>query len=246
MNGLEGKAALVTGGSRGIGEAVVRRLSAEGARVAFTYVRDEARAAALVKDLDGPALALRADSADPAAVRGAVAETVRAFGGLDVLVNNAGAFHVGALADLGDAEIEQTLAVNVRAPYEAARAAAPHLPEGGRIITIGSNTAVRLPFPGFALYAMSKTALVGLTKGLARELGPRGITATLVHPGPTDTDANPASSAQAPTVAALTALDRYAAPHEIAATVAFLCGPDATYVTGAEIAVDGGWGGVGG
>ncbi|MEU6443835.1 SDR family oxidoreductase [Streptomyces sp. NPDC047046] len=242
MNGLEGKTALVTGGSRGIGAAVVRRLSAEGARVAFTYVRDEARATALVKELDGTALALRADSADPAAVRGAVEEAVRAFGGLDVLVNNAGAFHVGALADLGDAEIERTLAVNVRAPYEAARAAAPHLPEGGRIITIGSNMAVRAPFPGFALYAMSKTALLGLTKGLARELGPRGITATLVHPGPTDTDANPASAPQAASIAGLTALGRYAAPHEIAATVAFLAGPDAGYVTGSELTVDGGWG----
>jgi 3-oxoacyl-[acyl-carrier protein] reductase len=244
MNKIEGKVALVTGGSRGIGAAVAVRLAREGADVVLTYLRDKENAASVVARVEAEGrrgLALQADSADVDAVTGAVDEAVAAFGGLDVLVNNAGVFLVGPVEDLGPAEFDRTMAVNVRAPYVASRAAARHLRDGGRIISIGSNVAERVVFPGFSLYAMSKTALVGLTKGLARELGPRGITVNLVHPGPTDTDANPADGPNADTIRGLTPVGRYAAADDIAATVAHLAGPESWFTTGATIAVDGGF-----
>jgi 3-oxoacyl-[acyl-carrier protein] reductase len=244
MNRLEGNVAMVTGGSRGIGAAVAVRLAEEGADVVVTYEKDEARAAEVVGRIEAlgrRALALRADSADPKALTGAVDEAAAAFGGLDVLVNNAGVFIVGPLEDLGPEEIDRTLAVNVRAPFAASRAAARHMGGGGRIISIGSNVGERAVFPGLALYSMSKTALIGMTKGLARELGPRGITANLVVPGPTDTDTNPADGPNAATIAGFTALGRYADPAEVAATVAHLAGADGGYVTGASIHVDGGF-----
>jgi 3-oxoacyl-[acyl-carrier protein] reductase len=244
MNRLEGNVAMVTGGSRGIGAAVAVRLAEEGADVVVTYEKDEARAAEVVGRIEAlgrRALALRADSADPKALTGAVDEAAAAFGGLDVLVNNAGVFIVGPLEDLGPEEIDRTLAVNVRAPFAASQAAARHMGEGGRIISIGSNVGERAVFPGLALYSMSKTALIGMTKGLARELGPRGITANLVVPGPTDTDTNPADGPNAATIAGFTALGRYADPAEVAATVAHLAGADGGYVTGASIHVDGGF-----
>jgi 3-oxoacyl-[acyl-carrier protein] reductase len=244
MTTLNGKVALVTGGGRGIGAAIVRRLAAEGADVALTYERDAERAAMVGKQVEAAgrrALVLAADSADPEAVRAAVDRTVAELGRLDILVNNAAVFLVGPVDGLGADELERTLAVNVRAPYLAAQAAARHLGAGGRIISIGSNVARRAPFPGLALYSMSKTALVGLTKGLGRELGPRGITVNLVNPGPTDTDTNPADGPNAEAIAGLTALGRYAQPDEIAAVVAGLAGPDAGYVTGAVIDADGGF-----
>ncbi|MER5335526.1 3-oxoacyl-ACP reductase family protein [Micromonospora sp. NPDC002717] len=244
MTTLNGKVALVTGGARGIGAAVALRLAQDGADVAITYEHSTDRAAVVVKQVEAlgrRALAVRADSADPAAVRDAVDRTAAALGRLDILVNNAGVFLVGPVTELGDDEVERTLAVNVRAPFLAAQAAARHLTEGGRIINIGSNVGERAVFPGLSLYSMSKTALVGLTRGLARELGPRGITANLVNPGPTDTDANPADGPNAAAIAGFTALGRYAAPADIAATVAHLASPEAGYVTGAVVNVDGGF-----
>jgi 3-oxoacyl-[acyl-carrier protein] reductase len=244
MSTLNGKVALVTGGGRGIGAAIALRLAAEGADVALTYERNAEQAALVGKQIEAAgrrALVLAADSADPEAVRAAVDRTAAELGRLDILVNNAGVFLVGPVDGLGDDELDRTLAVNVRAPYLAAQAAARQLGEGGRIISIGSNVARRAPFPGLALYSMSKTALVGLTKGLGRELGPRGITVNLVNPGPTDTDANPADGPNAGAIAGLTALGRYADPAEIAAVVAHLAGPDAGYVTGAVIDADGGF-----
>ncbi|MFG2059058.1 SDR family NAD(P)-dependent oxidoreductase [Micromonospora sp. NPDC048930] len=244
MTTLDGKVALVTGGGRGIGAAIARRLAAEGADVALTYERDAERAALVGKQIEAAgrrALVLAADSADPEAVRAAVDRTAAELGRLDILVNNAAVFLVGSVDALGIDELDRTLAVNVRAPYLAAQAAARHLGAGGRIISIGSNVARRAPFPGLALYSMSKTALIGLTKGLGRELGPRGITVNLVNPGPTDTDANPADGPNAEAIAGLTALGRYAAPDEIAAVVAHLAGPDAGYVSGAVIDADGGF-----
>ncbi|GIG92543.1 SDR family NAD(P)-dependent oxidoreductase [Plantactinospora endophytica] len=241
---LAGKVAFVTGGSRGIGAAVAVRLAEDGADVALTYRQDAEAAGAVVARIEAlgrRGLAIRADSADPGAIGAAVDRAAGEFGRLDVLVNNAGAFLVGPLAEVGLAEFEQTVAVNVRAPFVAARAAARHMVDGGRIISIGSNVAERAPFPGFALYSMSKTALIGLTKGLGRDLGPRGITVNLVNPGPTDTDANPADSPMADTVRGFTAVGRYAEPAEIAATVAWLAGTDSSYVTGATINVDGGF-----
>ncbi|MFG2110495.1 SDR family NAD(P)-dependent oxidoreductase [Micromonospora chersina] len=241
---LDGKVALVTGGSRGIGAAVALRLAREGGDVALTYERRADRAAELVEQIKAVgrrALAVPADSADPAAARAAVDRVAGEFGRLDVLVNNAGVFLTGPVTDLGTDEVERTIAVNVRAPFVFAQAAVGHLTDGGRIVNIGSNVAERAVFPGLALYSMSKTALLGLTRGLARELGGRGITVNLVNPGPTDTDANPADGPNADAIRGFTALGRYAAPAEIAAVVAFLAGPDGGYVTGATINADGGF-----
>jgi NAD(P)-dependent dehydrogenase (short-subunit alcohol dehydrogenase family) len=175
MIALENKVVLVTGGGRGIGAAIALRLAGDGADVALTYEHDTARATEVVagiKEAGRRGLAIRADSADSDAVTAAVAEVVATFGRLDVLVNNAGVFHVGPLDDLGPAEIDRTLAVNVKAPFVASRAAVRHMTDGGRIISIGSNAAERVAFPGFALYSLSKTALIGMTRGLARDLGP--------------------------------------------------------------------------
>ncbi|RKN34798.1 SDR family oxidoreductase [Micromonospora musae] len=241
---LEGKVALVTGGARGIGAGIALRLAQDGADVALTYRQSAEQAATVVKEIQSlgrRALAVQADSADPAAIQGAVDRTAIVLGRLDILVNNAAVFLVGAVDELGADEVEQTIAVNVRGSYVAARAAARHLGEGGRIISIGSNVGERAVFPGLALYSMSKTALAGLTRGLARELGPRGITVNLVNPGPTDTDSNPADGPNAATIAGFTALGRYARPADIAATVAHLAAPEAGYVTGAVVNVDGGF-----
>ncbi|MEU5564740.1 SDR family oxidoreductase [Micromonospora musae] len=241
---LEGKVALVTGGARGIGAGIALRLAQDGADVALTYRQSAEQAATVVKEIQSlgrRALAVQADSADPAAIQGAVDRTAIVLGRLDILVNNAAVFPVGAIDELGADEVEQTIAVNVRGSYVAARAAARHLGEGGRIISIGSNVGERAVFPGLALYSMSKTALAGLTRGLARELGSRGITVNLVNPGPTDTDSNPADGPNAATIAGFTALGRYARPADIAATVAHLAAPEAGYVTGAVVNVDGGF-----
>ncbi|MEU3602435.1 SDR family oxidoreductase [Streptomyces sp. NPDC006798] len=244
MNRIDGKAALVTGGGRGIGAAVAVRLAEQGADVAITYARDAGRAAAVVARIEAAgrrALAVRADSADPDAVRAAVDRAAKAFGRLDILVNNAAEFTVAPLEELTVEQIDRTLKVNVRAPLLAARAALPHMSDGGRIIGIGSNVAGYIPFPGFSLYSTSKAALIGMTKALAREVGDRGITVNVVHPGATDTDMNPEDGPLAKTIHGYTAVGRYARPEEIAAMVTHLAGPEAAYVTGAQIAVDGGF-----
>ncbi|GAA0907927.1 SDR family oxidoreductase [Virgisporangium aurantiacum] len=241
---LQDKVALVTGGSRGIGAAIALRLAADGADVAFTYQSNHDRAAGVVekiKDSGRRAVAIVADSADPVAVRAAVEQAVGALGRLDVLVNNAGVGILKPFTDAGVDEFDRTMAVNVRAAFVAAQAAVPHMSAGGRIVNIGSNVADRTVFPGFSMYATSKAALVGLTKALGRELGPRAITVNLVQPGATDTDLNPADGPDAPAQVALTALGRYASPAEVAAMVAYLAGPEAAYVTGAALTVDGGF-----
>ncbi|MEU4169981.1 3-oxoacyl-ACP reductase family protein [Streptomyces sp. NPDC026665] len=240
---LNGKVALVTGGSRGIGAATALRLAREGADVALTYVSGEEAAEDVVRSvgaLGRRGLALRADSSDPAEA-GAVADRVVAeFGRLDVLVNNAGVGILGPLESLTLADVDRVLDVNVRGVFLASRSAAPHLGDGGRIVTIGSCMTQRVPGAGGTLYAMSKSALIGLTKALARELGGRGITANIVHPGPIDTDMNPADGPYAPGQSALTAVGRFGAADEVASIVAYLAGSEAGYVTGAEFAVDGG------
>jgi len=244
MNGLDGRVALVTGGSRGIGAAVARRLAEDGADVALTYLRAAERAAEVVSAIEATGrrgLALRADSGDPAQVVGAVERTVAELGRLDVLVNNAGIFPAGPLEEVSLEDVDRTLAVHTRAAYVAAQAAARHMGSGGRIINIGSCFVERVPYPGVSLYAMSKAALTGLTKGLARDLGARGITANLVHPGSTDTEMNPAGSPDADAERAYIALGRYAGADEVAATVTHLAGEGGRYVTGASIAVDGGF-----
>ncbi|NUS12356.1 MAG: SDR family oxidoreductase [Streptomyces sp.] len=243
-NEFGGRTALVTGGSRGIGAAVARRLAAGGADVALTYQKDKDSAegvAAEIRGLGRRALALRADSGDGAEVEAAVDRVAAEWGRLDVLVCNAGVYVTGPATDLGAADFDRAVAVNVRGPYLAARAAARHMRPGSRIVSLGSNVAERTPFPGLALYALTKSALVGMTKGLARDLGPLGITVNLLHPGPTDTDANPADGPFADTVRGLTALGRYAEPAEIAAVVAHLASDAASYVTGAVVHADGGF-----
>ena len=241
---LENKRALVTGGSRGIGAAIVKRLAREGAHVALTYVSkpdqaDETVTAA--RALGVRALAIQADSADAAAVVLAVERTVAELGGIDILVNSAGIAVMAPLDDYRLEDLDHTLAVNVRAAFVATQAAAKHMKTGGRIITIGSCNADRMPFEGGAAYAMSKAALVGLVKGLARDLGPRGITVNNIQPGPIDTDMNPADGDFADTLRKLMALPRYGAAEEIAGLVAYLAGPEAGFVTGASLAIDGGF-----
>jgi 3-oxoacyl-[acyl-carrier protein] reductase len=241
---LTGKVALVTGGSRGIGAAICRRLAQQGADVAFTYRQAAPVAQALVTAIEAAGRrgwAIQADSADAAAVGQAVEAVVGQFGRLDILVNNAGIFPNGPFEDVTVDEIDRTLAVHVKAVFVASQAAARHMRAGGRIISIGSCFAERVPYGGVTLYAMSKAALLGFTKGLARDLGPRGITVTLVHPGSTDTDMNPADGPTADHERTLIALGEYARPDDIAATVAHLAGTGGRYITGTSIAVDGGF-----
>jgi 3-oxoacyl-[acyl-carrier protein] reductase len=243
-NTLLSKVALVTGGSRGIGAAIATRLAQEGADVAFTFQRNAERADDVfeaIKNAGRRALAIQADSADSAAVTGAVERTVAKLGRLDILVNNAGAYQIGEFDALTPAAFEETIAVNVRAPFLAAQAALKHLPSGGRIISIGSMVTDRSAFPGYVLYTMSKSALVGFTRALGRELGPRAITVNLVNPGPTDTELNPADGPYGDVIRSHTALGRFSTPAEVAGAVAFLAGPDATSITGTTITVDGGF-----
>ncbi|MEW1636543.1 SDR family oxidoreductase [Streptomyces sp. NPDC093801] len=241
MNG--NTVALVTGGSRGIGAATALRLAEDGFDVAVTYVDGAAAAAGVVAGIEAlgrRGLAVRADAGSAEGPQEAVEEVVRAFGRLDVLVNSAGVGVLGPVDALTPADVDRVLAVNVRGAFLTARAASARLAPGGRIISVGSCMTQRVPGPGGTLYATSKAALTGLTKALARELGGRGITANLVHPGPTDTDMNPADGPYADGQRALTALGRFGTAQEVAAMVSFLAGPDARYVTGAEFSVDGG------
>ena len=243
MSELTGKRALVTGASRGIGAGIALALAEKGADVAITYERSADRAAEVVRAIEGTgrkALAIQADSADPTAVKRSVEEAVEGLGGLDILINSVGIARVGAFVDLTLADIDALLNVNVRSAVLATQAAIPHLGQGGRIITIGSNAAERAPFPGLAGYSLTKSALLGLTRHLARELGPQGITVNLVQPGPIDTDMNPANGELAATVRGLTAIGRYGKPADIAAVVAFLASPVASFMTGSIVTADGG------
>jgi 3-oxoacyl-[acyl-carrier protein] reductase len=222
---LAGKVALITGGSRGIGAAIARRLARDGAAVAITYASAEQKADEVVRAIEsagGHAVAIRADSGDAGAVRNAVAETVRTLGRLDVLVNNAGIAVVAPLDEFSLDDFDRMVAVNVRAVFVAVQEASRHMSEGGRIITIGSVNADRIPFPGGGVYAMTKAAVAGLTRGLARDLGPRGITINNVQPGPIDTDMNPADGPLAEAMKGWTALARYGRGEEIADMVAYL------------------------
>ncbi|WP_374209227.1 SDR family NAD(P)-dependent oxidoreductase [Kitasatospora sp. A2-31] len=240
---LDGKVALVTGGSRGMGAATALRLAEDGADVVVTYLGSAERAEEIARKITAMGRrgwAVRADSADPQEVRNVVAAVAERFGRLDILVNNAGVGAVGPIEDVALEDVDRVLEVNVRAPYLFAQAAAAHLGEGGRIITIGSCLAHRVAFSGATLYAASKAATVGLTKGLARELGPRGITVNVIHPGPIDTDMNPADGPGADFQRGLTALGEFGSAADVAATVSHLAGEDGRYITGAEIAVDGG------
>jgi 3-oxoacyl-[acyl-carrier protein] reductase len=243
MDELIGGRALVTGASRGIGASIALALAAKGADVAITYEHSAERAAKVVQAIEEKGrrgLAIQADSADPAAVKRSIEEAAEGLGGLDILVNNAGIARYGAVAEMGLADIDALLNINVRAVVLASQAAIPHLKQGGRIVSIGSCLAERVPFAGVTVYSLTKSALLAFTRGLARELGPKEITVNLVQPGATDTDMNPADGDQADGLRALTALGHYGAPEDVAASVAFLAGPAARQITGSVITVDGG------
>ncbi|HAB18764.1 MAG TPA: 3-oxoacyl-ACP reductase family protein [Verrucomicrobiota bacterium] len=244
-NNLIGKVAFVTGGSRGIGAAIAKRLASEGAAVTITYSSAPQKAEEVIRSIEstgGRGLALRADSADAKALQDAIAETVRTFGRLDVLVNNAGLATIGPLHEFTLEDFDRSVAVNVRGVFVASQAAAHHMTEGGRIIMIGSVNADRIPFAGGSVYAMTKAAVAGLTRGLARDLGPRGITVNTIQPGPVETDMNPANGPFAETLKSFMAVKRYARGDEIAAMVAYLAGPEADFVTGSSLTIDGGFG----
>jgi 3-oxoacyl-[acyl-carrier protein] reductase len=241
---LAGKTALVTGGSRSIGAAIARRLAADGAAVAITYSASPDKAAEVVGEIEaagGRALAIAADAGDPAAVRSAVARAVEAFGGLDILVNNAGLALGGAIEDIAFEDYERMLAVNVTGVFVATQEAVRHMEAGGRVIHIGSSMTRYAAFPGASLYTLTKGAVTGFNRSLVRDLGPRGITVNTVHPGPTDTDMNPDGGPVSKIVGPGMAIGRYGQPGEIASVVAFLAGPEAAFVTGADIVADGGF-----
>ena len=239
-----GKTAFVTGGSRGIGAAIVRRLARQGAHVVFTYQSSSNEAEALaasVREAGGQAHSVKADAADAQALTAAVTEAAKVTGKLDILVNNAGVFVPGSIDDFSLADFDKTLAVNVRAVFVAIKAAVPLMPSCGRIINIGSTNAHRIPFAGAAAYAMSKSALSGLTQGLSRDLGPRGITINNVEPGPVATDMNPPTGDFADLMHGLMALPRHGTGEEIAGMVAYLASEEAAFVTGAGLKIDGGF-----
>jgi 3-oxoacyl-[acyl-carrier protein] reductase len=244
---LAGKVALVTGGSRGIGAATVRALANNGADVAFSYVASGAKAAAIVHELEDQgvrAVAIKADQADPAQGERLVNEVVARFGRLDILVNNAGVIEGGLVGDpsSSSADFERLFAINVGGMVRAVRAAANVKGAGGRIISVGSVVGTRVGFPGMADYAATKAAVAGYTRGWARDLGPKGITVNAVQAGAVDTDLNPASGDFARAFNPTVALGRYGRPEEIAAGIVFLASPTASYITGTELTIDGGYG----
>jgi 3-oxoacyl-[acyl-carrier protein] reductase len=241
---LNNQVAFINGGSRGIGAATVRRLAREGAKVAIGYQSSGIAAEALVAEIEargGEAIAIRADAADAEALTRAIDRAAAHFGRLDILVNSAGVLVLGPVDAFSLADFDKTVAVNVRAVFVASKAAAAHMRDGGRIINIGSTNAGRMPFAGGAVYAMSKSALTGLVKGMARDLGPRNITVNNVAPGPIDTDMNPAESEFAASLHGLMALPRHGHADEVAGMVAYLASPEAAFVTGADLLIDGGF-----
>ena len=240
---LEGKIALVTGGSRGIGAAIAKRLAADGAKVAITYTKGADAAGAVVKEIEragGKAIAIQADAADADAVKAAVEKTFATFGRLDVLVNNAGTAIPKPFEEATLEEMDRVLDINVRGVFVATQAALKHMKSGGRIIMIGSCLGERVMTPGLVAYSATKGAVKIFTQGLSREVGTRGITVNNIQPGPIDTDLNPAAGDWAAPQKANTALDRYGSVDEVAALVAFVAGPEASYITGANLNVDGG------
>jgi 3-oxoacyl-[acyl-carrier protein] reductase len=240
---LEGKTALVTGASRGIGAAIARRLAADGAKVAITYARGADSAASVIKAIEsagGEAIAIQADATDPKAVRAAIEKAVSSLGKLDILVNNAGTAIPKKFEETTLEEIDQVINLNIRGVFLTTQAALKQMNNGGRIISIGSCVGERMMTPGLVPYSATKGAIRMFTQGLSREVGDRGITVNNVQPGPIDTDLNPAAGEWAVPQKAVTALNRYGNVQEVAALVAFIASPEASYITGANLTVDGG------
>jgi 3-oxoacyl-[acyl-carrier protein] reductase len=240
---LDGKIALVTGGSRGIGAAIAKRLAADGAKVAITYTKGADAAASVVETIEragGKAIAIQADAVNAGAVKAAIEKTVATFGGFDVLVNNAGTAIPNKFEDATLEELDRVIDINIRGTFVATQAALKHMNDGGRIIMIGSCVGERIMTPGLASYAATKGAVKMFTQGLAREVGHRGITVNNIQPGPIDTDLNPATGDWALPQKAATALNRYGSVDDVAALVAFVAGPEASFITGANLTVDGG------
>jgi 3-oxoacyl-[acyl-carrier protein] reductase len=240
---LEGKIALITGGSRGIGAAIATRLAADGAKVAITYTKGADAAASVVKEIEragGKAIAIQADAADADASKAAVEKTVATFGRLDVLVNNAGTAIPKTFEETTLEEMDRVLDINVRGVFVATQAALKHMKSGSRIIMVGSAVGERVLVPGLVPYSATKGAVKIFTQALSREVGSRGITVNNVQPGPIDTDLNPAAGDWAIPQKAVTALDRFGRADEVAALVAFVAGPESSYITGANLTVDGG------
>ncbi len=243
MKTLQGKVAIVTGASRGIGAAIGKRLAADGANVVINYSHTEGRANEVVESITGKgneAKALQANMRDPVQIKRLFDQTVEVFGRLDILVNNAGMFALKSLEESTAEDFDEMFELNVRAVFLSAREASTRMSEGGRIINIGSIAGDRIPFPGGSLYGASKAAVAGLTRGWARDLGPRGITVNCVQPGPIVTDMNPVDGESAPMQISMTALARYGQPNDVAALVAFLASPAAANITGTCLNVDGG------
>jgi 3-oxoacyl-[acyl-carrier protein] reductase len=243
MSNLTNKVALVTGGSRGIGAGIAKRLAADGARVAITYTKGAEAAASVVKAIQeagGKAIAIQADATDANAVKAAVQKTVDTFNQIDILVNNAGVANPKPFEETTLEEIDHVLNVNLRAVLVTTHAALKHIKSGGRIINIGSAVGERLWTPGLVPYSATKGGVKMFTQGLSREVGPRGITVNNVQPGPIDTDMNPATGDWATPQLAVTALNRYGTVEEVAALVAFVASPESSYITGANLTVDGG------
>ncbi|AMT88594.1 MULTISPECIES: 3-oxoacyl-ACP reductase family protein [Pseudomonas] len=241
---LTGKIAIVTGGSRSIGAAIAKRLAADGATVAITYNASPDRAAAVVQEIvaaGGQAVALAADAGNPEAVRAAIAEVAQRFGKIDILVNNAGISLLGAPEDIAFEDFQRILAVNVTGVFVATQQALKHMGQGGRIIHIGSSMVQYAAFATASVYTLSKGALTGFSRGLVRDLGPRGITVNTVHPGPTDSDMNPADGPIADFLRPNIAMGRYGEGKDVASAVAYLASAEAGFVTGAELIVDGGF-----
>jgi 3-oxoacyl-[acyl-carrier protein] reductase len=244
MKQLKNKVAFITGGSRGIGAGIAKRLASEGADVVITYVNGATQAQAVVDDIKKSgqqALAIACDNASADAITAGIGQAVATFGRIDILVNNAGIYIGKPLADYTLHDLDNTLAVNVRAVFLASQLAARYMKSGARIITVGSNMANRVAYPNGTLYALSKSALIGFTKGLARDLGAQGITVNMIQPGPVDTDMNPANSAHADIIRSGMAIPKYGAPADIASLVAWLAADESRFMTGAILTMDGGF-----
>lgn len=243
MSRLENKVAFITGGSRGMGAAIALKLAEDGADIAITYTSAAAKADETIRAIEKlgrRAIAIQADNLDATAVESAVNEAHAKLGRLDILVNNAGVYTMDTVDQLALEEFDRVMSIHVRASFVASKAAAAHMGAGGRIITIGSNLAEIVPFSGILAYSTSKAALIGLTKALARDLGPREITANIVHPGSTDTDMNPANGDHADGQRARMAIPKFGEAKDIAGLVSFLAGEEGRFITGSGFVIDGG------